>query len=99
MIVLEVLPIHVLLHVLVVVDELELGDLWNFLVVLVDRVLGQLVHSNLNRVVLVQRLLQRPVPPQHRRVVRLSWHVELVVLQVVLVLYHLSVHLLRLLAP
>lgn len=61
--------------------------------------LGQLIHSNLNRVVLVQRLLQRPVPPQHRRVVRLSWHVELVVLQVVLVLYHLPVHLLRLLAP
>ena len=36
MIVLEVLPIHILLHVLVVVDELELGNLWNFLVVLVD---------------------------------------------------------------
>jgi hypothetical protein len=36
MIVLEVLPIHILLHVLVVVDELELGNLWNFLVVFVD---------------------------------------------------------------
>jgi hypothetical protein len=62
-------------------------------------VLGQLIHSDFNCVVLVQWLLQRPVPSHHRRVVRLSWHVELVVLQVVLVLYHLSVHLLRLLVP
>jgi hypothetical protein len=66
MIVLKVLPVHILLHVLVIVDKLKLGNLWNFLIVLVDRVLGKLSHSDLDCVVLVQRFLEWSVSSQHR---------------------------------
>ncbi len=99
MIVLKVLPAHILLHVLVIADELELRNLWNFLIVLVDRVLGKLSHSDLDCVVLVQRFLEWSVSSQHRRVVSLARHVKLIVLQVVLVPYDFAVLLLRQLVP
>jgi hypothetical protein len=41
MIVLEVPPVHVLLHVLVVVDELHFGHFGDFFILLVNGVVGK----------------------------------------------------------